>query len=197
MFYQSVVANVIFFAAVCWRGSIRGDGANNLNRLVRKDSSVVGIELGSVDVVTERRRKAEGHHGQSLSSLYAELQRSWGGLQRSWGAPSSHLPSDCTTGPTSPSTAVHRSALPSTTQHHQLQTQFAHGSRIITLTLHVQLSIYTYVIYLSIYKIQEHCTLHTLYTVSRFNIIPSIFLISGISVFIYLYTVLISVQMST
>ena len=67
MFYQSVVACVIFFAAVCWGGGIRSSGA--INKLVRKASSVMGMKLDSVEVVTERRmRKAVSYNGQSFSS---------------------------------------------------------------------------------------------------------------------------------
>ena len=54
MFY-SVVDSVIFFAAACWGGGIRSDGANKLNKLVRKARSMAGMELDSVEVVTERR----------------------------------------------------------------------------------------------------------------------------------------------
>ena len=57
MFYHSVVTSIIFFAAVCWGGGIRSNGANKLNKLVRKASSVVGMKLDSVEVVTEWRIK--------------------------------------------------------------------------------------------------------------------------------------------
>ena len=64
MVYQSVVASVTFFAAVCWGGGIRSCGENKLNKLVRKASSVVGMEVDSV----EDERKARSYHGQSLLS---------------------------------------------------------------------------------------------------------------------------------
>ncbi|XP_053508024.1 uncharacterized protein LOC128624412 [Ictalurus furcatus] len=51
MFYQSVVASVIFFAGVCWGGGIGTCGANKLGKLVKKASSVVGMELDGVEVV--------------------------------------------------------------------------------------------------------------------------------------------------
>uniref|UniRef100_A0A3Q3W0T8 DM2 domain-containing protein n=1 Tax=Mola mola TaxID=94237 RepID=A0A3Q3W0T8_MOLML len=47
MLYHSVVASVIFFAAVCWGGGIGSSGVNKLNKLVKKASSVVGMELDS------------------------------------------------------------------------------------------------------------------------------------------------------
>ena len=54
----------IFFATVCWGGGIRSSGVNTLNKFVRKKSSVMGMELGSVEVVTERRRGAKIRFGQ-------------------------------------------------------------------------------------------------------------------------------------
>ena len=59
MFYQSVVASATFFAAVCWGGGIGCGGASKLNKLVRKASSVVGMELDCVEAVTERRMRGK------------------------------------------------------------------------------------------------------------------------------------------
>lgn len=55
MFYQSVVASVLFYAVVCWGGSIKKRDASQLDRLVRKAGSVVGTKLDSIVSVTERR----------------------------------------------------------------------------------------------------------------------------------------------
>lgn len=55
IFYHSVVASLNFFAAVCWEGGIGNGGINKLNKLVRKVNTVVGLELNSMTVVTERR----------------------------------------------------------------------------------------------------------------------------------------------
>ena len=59
MFYHSVVASVIFFVAACWGGGIGSGGANKLNKLVSKGSSMVGMKLDSVEVVTERRTRGK------------------------------------------------------------------------------------------------------------------------------------------
>ena len=48
MFYQSVVASVLFYAAVCWGGSIKNKDARRLNKLIKKAGSVVGIKLNSL-----------------------------------------------------------------------------------------------------------------------------------------------------
>ncbi|KAI4888693.1 hypothetical protein NFI96_005457 [Prochilodus magdalenae] len=56
MFYQSVVASVVlFYAVVCWGGSISKRDAGRLDRLVRKAGSVLGLELESLTPLAERR----------------------------------------------------------------------------------------------------------------------------------------------
>ena len=57
MFHLSVVASTLFFAGACWRGGFTAGESNRLNKLVRKASSVVGLELDSLEVVVERRMK--------------------------------------------------------------------------------------------------------------------------------------------
>ncbi|XP_062860061.1 programmed cell death 1 ligand 1-like [Trichomycterus rosablanca] len=42
---------LLFFAVVCWGGGIEAGEANKLNKLVKKASSVVGLELDSLEVV--------------------------------------------------------------------------------------------------------------------------------------------------
>ncbi|KAI4883500.1 hypothetical protein NFI96_024962 [Prochilodus magdalenae] len=55
MFYQSVVASVLFYAVVCWGGSISRRDAGRLDRLVRKAGSVLGLELESLTPLAGRR----------------------------------------------------------------------------------------------------------------------------------------------
>ncbi len=57
IFYQSIVASALFFAVVCWGGGIRAGEASRLNKLVRKASSVVRLELDILESVAERRMK--------------------------------------------------------------------------------------------------------------------------------------------
>lgn len=54
MFYQSVVASVLFYAAVCWGGSIRHRDARRLDRLVKRAGSVIGARLDTLEEVVER-----------------------------------------------------------------------------------------------------------------------------------------------
>ena len=55
MFYESVVAGAFLYAVVCWGSGLRVADANRLQKLINKASSIVGVELGSLEAVTERR----------------------------------------------------------------------------------------------------------------------------------------------
>ncbi len=55
MFYNSVVASVLFFAVACWGGSGSKRNIQRLNKLIKKAGSVVGLKLDSVEEVTEQR----------------------------------------------------------------------------------------------------------------------------------------------
>ena len=52
MFYQSVVASAIFFAAISWGSGIR---ACDSKRLMRRAGYVLGTAVVSLEVVMERR----------------------------------------------------------------------------------------------------------------------------------------------
>lgn len=45
MFYESVVACVIFCAVVCWGGSMKIADTNRRDKLIRKAGSILGVEL--------------------------------------------------------------------------------------------------------------------------------------------------------
>ena len=55
MFYESVVASAILFAVVCWGSRLRVADANRLNKLIRKASDVVGVELDTLTAVSDGR----------------------------------------------------------------------------------------------------------------------------------------------
>ena len=57
----SVVASTLFFAGACKGGGIKAGESNRLNKLVRKASSVVGLELDSLEVVVESRMRDKFH----------------------------------------------------------------------------------------------------------------------------------------
>ena len=55
MFYQSVMASVLFFGIACWGGHNRASDTHDLDRLVRRAGSVVGSQLEGVEVVARKR----------------------------------------------------------------------------------------------------------------------------------------------
>ena len=56
---QAVLPGEVIVAALCWGGDMRRAGVNNLKKLVRKATSLVGIELDGAEVVTERRMRVK------------------------------------------------------------------------------------------------------------------------------------------
>ena len=52
IFYQSVVASALFYAAGCWGSIIVAGNTNKLNKPIRKTSSVIGCKM---DTMVERR----------------------------------------------------------------------------------------------------------------------------------------------
>ncbi|XP_014830942.1 PREDICTED: uncharacterized protein LOC106909145 [Poecilia mexicana] len=55
LFYQSVVASVLLHAVVCWGGSISKTDLSQLEKQIRRASSVVGTRLDSLAAVAQRR----------------------------------------------------------------------------------------------------------------------------------------------
>uniref|UniRef100_A0A3B1JXG3 Reverse transcriptase domain-containing protein n=1 Tax=Astyanax mexicanus TaxID=7994 RepID=A0A3B1JXG3_ASTMX len=55
MFYQSIVASILFYAVVCWGGNMKRRDASRLDKLVRRAGAVVGMELDSLVTIAERR----------------------------------------------------------------------------------------------------------------------------------------------
>ena len=54
MFYQSVMASVLFFGVTCWGGNNRASDTFNLNRLVKK-AGAIGSSLQGVEAVARER----------------------------------------------------------------------------------------------------------------------------------------------
>ena len=50
------MASAILFAVVCWGSRLRVANANRLNKLIRKTSDVVGVELDTLSAVSDRRK---------------------------------------------------------------------------------------------------------------------------------------------
>ncbi|KAI3351750.1 hypothetical protein L3Q82_020590, partial [Scortum barcoo] len=58
MFYQSVIASVLFYTVVCWGGSISKKDTSRLDKLIRRAGSVVSMKLDSLVTVAESRTLA-------------------------------------------------------------------------------------------------------------------------------------------
>ena len=79
MFYQSVMASVLFFGITCWGGNNRAGDTSNLNRLVKKAGSVVGSSLQGVEEVTRVRtaKKLDSILENSSHPLHLEITSYW------------------------------------------------------------------------------------------------------------------------
>lgn len=53
--YESVVGGALFSAAVSWESRLRVADTNRLNKMIHKASHVVGEELDSLRVMSERK----------------------------------------------------------------------------------------------------------------------------------------------
>ena len=55
MFYESVVASVIFFTVTCWGSGLKVADNNRLRKLIEWAGDVVGEELDTLMTMAERR----------------------------------------------------------------------------------------------------------------------------------------------
>lgn len=90
MFYQSVVASVLFYAAVCWGGSIRHKDARRLDKLVKRAGSVIGVRLDTLEEVVERctlkmSKAIVNNPGYPLHNTLMDQKKLW------WMAPLSSM----------------------------------------------------------------------------------------------------------
>ncbi|KAK0142278.1 RNA-directed DNA polymerase from mobile element jockey [Merluccius polli] len=80
MFYESTVASAILFAVMCWGSRLRVADANRLNKLIRKASDVLGVELDTLTAVSDRRMllklRAILHYGSHPLHNALVIQRS-------------------------------------------------------------------------------------------------------------------------
>ena len=57
IFYQSILASVLFYSVVCWGNSINVDDKNRIKKLLKKAGSIIGITPASLEAVMEIRTK--------------------------------------------------------------------------------------------------------------------------------------------
>lgn len=66
IFYECVVASAIRFIVVCWGTRLKVADTSTLNKLIRKASDVVGVELDSDGGLREENAgRIKGHFRQS------------------------------------------------------------------------------------------------------------------------------------
>ena len=59
MFYQGILASVLFFAVLCWGGSITVMDKNRINKIIKKAGSVIGLPLDSLETTISKRTKTK------------------------------------------------------------------------------------------------------------------------------------------
>ena len=58
VFYQGILASVLFFAVLCWGGSITVADKNRINKMIKKAGSVIGLPPDSLETtITKRTRR--------------------------------------------------------------------------------------------------------------------------------------------
>ncbi len=57
VFYNGILASVLFYAVVCWGGSLTWEDRNRINKLIKKAGSVIGMSPASLEVITEQRTR--------------------------------------------------------------------------------------------------------------------------------------------
>jgi len=59
VFYQGILASVLFFAVLCWGGSITVMDKNRINKIIKKAGSVIGLPLDSLETTIAKRTKTK------------------------------------------------------------------------------------------------------------------------------------------
>ena len=55
MFYQSILASVLFYAVVCWGNGLKTEDKNKINKLIRKAGSIIGVMPDPLEKILDKR----------------------------------------------------------------------------------------------------------------------------------------------
>ena len=55
VFYQSILASVMFYAVVCWGNGLKIEDKNKINKLIRKAGSIIGVMPDSLEMILDQR----------------------------------------------------------------------------------------------------------------------------------------------
>lgn len=56
VFYQGILANVLFYVVLCWGGRITVGDKNRINKMIMKAGSVIGLTTNSLELMVEKRK---------------------------------------------------------------------------------------------------------------------------------------------
>lgn len=81
VFYQGILASVLFYAVLCWGGSLSVDDKNRINKLIKRAGSVIGLIPDSLEVIVEKRMRSKlkimFFEGHPLHSVFNGLRSSF------------------------------------------------------------------------------------------------------------------------
>ncbi|KAK0147910.1 hypothetical protein N1851_012371 [Merluccius polli] len=81
IFYHGILESVLFYAVVCWGGSITVEDRNRFNKMIRKAGSIIGSCPNSVEEILDKRvmrkmRSVLSRDDHSLHNIFNKSGRS-------------------------------------------------------------------------------------------------------------------------
>ena len=75
IFYQSILASILFYAVVCWGNSITVDDRNRIKKLLKKAGSIIGIAPESLETTMGKRmeKKLDAIFNNNEHPLYGVM----------------------------------------------------------------------------------------------------------------------------
>ncbi len=82
VFYQGILASVLFYSVLCWGGSITVEDKNRINKMIRKAGSIIVFIPDSLEVIVEKRTRATlkmifNSEGHPLNYIFSGLKSSF------------------------------------------------------------------------------------------------------------------------
>ena len=82
VFYQGILASVLFYAVLCWGGSITAIDKNRINKMIKKAGSVIGLPLDSLETIIAKRTRTKlntilSFDGHPLYNIFYSLRSSF------------------------------------------------------------------------------------------------------------------------
>lgn len=82
IFYQGILASVLFYAVLCWGGSISTDDKNRINKIIKRAGSVIGLNPDKLEVIVEKRTRTKLktvllYDNHPLHNIFRDLKSSF------------------------------------------------------------------------------------------------------------------------